>query len=192
MPRHPTGNDVGEIAMVVDNYPGKMKIAGRVVRLGLRHVQNLADGRVFEQFDVKLYDTATPYGDRYLDTFKLAAQLLEVCNISDSGPYCYEHQRQHSFTTSWSIPTPPRFDSVEEADRWMAEHEESVRVRAAIGELRRDYVDTVRLVGKGQLDPNYVSPAFDPDVTPDWQRLQPCPEDPCARHGCVGPHADIP
>lgn len=183
--RHPSRTDEGQIAMVIDGYPGKMQIAGRVVRLGNHETQNFADGRVFERFTVKLYDTSTPYGDRYQDTFKLASMYLELCNISDSGSYCYEHGVEHSFGTTWDIPTPPKFSSVEEADAWMERRQAQHQV------ITDDFTRADGALGQSWGDaPSWgvVSAAFDPNTTPIWG----CPNDPCEVHGCVGPHPDMP
>lgn len=168
--RHPSRTDEGQIAMVVKDYPGRMDIGGRVVKLLSHAYANLADGRTLEQFLVHLYDDSSPHGDRYpAADFKLDSRFLELCNISDASNYCYEHGVEHTFTTTWDIPTPPRFASIEEADAWMEQKA-----------LERRVVENARAVQAEQ--------AFNPNVTPMW----PCPNDPCEEHGCVGPHADVP
>lgn len=139
--RHPSGlRDVGEIVMVVDNYPGKMKIGGRCGRIVAYDPQALADGTLAEWFKVELFDDTSPHGDRYMNPMRLGNALLEVCNISDSSDHCYEHQRAHKMTNSWETPTPPKFKTVEEADRWLEQQAEKQRVRENIHVLQDEFL----------------------------------------------------
>lgn len=171
----PDSRHVGDYAMVSLSYPGRMKIGGRLVEL--QSILTRADGTC--QFACRLLDDSSPHGDRYPLLPVLDVRWLELCNISDAKAigdsrgdwHCYNHgwHKDPEGKAKWHLPTPPRFKSVEEAEEWMAQHEENVRVRSAIRDLgsevhqrAEEYVD--------QWGIKHFPPAeaFDPDVTPDW------------------------
>lgn len=182
----PDSRHVGEVAMVSMSYPGRMKIGGRLVEL--QSIKTYATGQV--RFVCRLYNDSSPHGDRYPINPEIPIEYLELCNISDHVPpsgdwHCYNHgaHRDPMGRASWSLPTPPKFASVEEAEEWMAQHEENVRVRGAIADLQDEFgkaaasqqsfgtaLHAVTEKYYDQYGIEHCPPigAFDPDVTPSW------------------------
>jgi hypothetical protein len=169
----PDSRHVGGHAMVVLDYPGKQKIGGRLVEL--LSFQTRSDGK--SQFVCRLLDDSSPYGDRYVMNPVIDVRFLELCNISDAKLpgsddwHCYNHglHRDPEGRAKWHLPTPPKFKTQADADEWMAQHQEKVRVRSAIRDLgsefhqrAEEYVD--------QYGIKHCPPAeaFDPEVTPVW------------------------
>lgn len=184
----PDSRHVGSIAMVRTDWPGRTQLAGRLVEL--QSIKSRPDGR--QVFVCRLFNDASPHGDRYPVNPEVVADWLELCNISDSlhdrsgDLYCYNHgTHQDPYgKQTWHLPTPPKFKTQAEADEWMAKHEEQVRVRSAIGALKDEFErGTVSQQALQQTMVEYVdkfgtkhcppSGAYDPDVTPVFTTLAP-------------------